>query len=215
MKHARFMPRLLMGISTLCLSIYAAHAADRMARQRLDAFAKGLHTLSGHFTQSVMRTAGQPGQISSGTLALQAPHKFRWETQTPYKQLIVADGHRIWMYDPDLAQVTVRKQGLAEAHSPLTVLTDMTKLDTRFKVSDRGKHDGLAWLRLRASGVHRAFDYVDLGFDRYGLARMTLRDQLGTVTHIRFSTWHRNPVLAAKTFHFKPPKGVDVVGDGK
>ena len=189
------------------------HAAAGPARIRLDAFANGLHSLTGSFSQTLTDANGSKGKPSSGTLALEAPRQFRWETLTPYKQTIVADGSRVWLYDPDLEQVTVRVQSTEEAHSPLTVLTDLKQMDKDFKVTEQGERDGLAWLRLTSTAKDPQFKYADLGFDANGLARMTFRDQLDAVTEIRFSGWQRNAAIAPATFNFVPPKGADVIGD--
>lgn len=188
-------------------------AATGPARARLDAFATGLHSLTGRFTQTLTDVNGQDGKSSSGTLALEAPRQFRWDTLAPYKQTIVADGSRVWLYDPELEQVTVRMQSTEEAHSPLTVLTDLKQLDRDFKTAERGEHDGLLWLRLTSTGKDPQFDYADLGFDANGLARMVFRDQLGAVTDIRFSDLKRNVSIPPSDFNFVPPKGADVIGD--
>ena len=207
------MKRLMFVLSILLLFSAATQAATGPARARLDAFATGLHSLTGHFSQTLTNVNGQDSKTSTGTLALEAPREFRWDTLAPYKQTIVADGGRVWMYDPDLEQVTVRKQSTEEAQSPLTVLTDLKQLDKEFKASERGKHDGLDWLRLTSTAADPQFAWVDLGFDADGLARMSFRDQLGSTTDIRFSRWQRNPVLPADTFNFVPPQGADVIGD--
>lgn len=190
----------------------AAHAASGAARARLNAFAQDLHSVSADFQQQVSDSQGGT-KTSRGTLALQAPRQFRWDVTAPYQQLIVADGEKVWVYDPDLEQVTVRPQGSAEAHSPLTVLTDLSQLDREFATREQGEQDGLVWLRLKSRDKEPQFDYCDLGFDANVLAQMRFRDTLGNETVIRFSHWRRNPVLAVGTFRFTPPKGVDVVGD--
>ena len=195
------------------LSSAPAFAAADTARARLDTFATGLHSLTGHFAQTLTDINNQGNKTSSGTLALQAPRQFRWNTLTPYKQTIVADGSRVWLYDPELEQVTVRVQNTEEAHSPLTVLTDVKQLDKNFKVTEQGSRDGLLWLRLTSRAKDPQFDHADLGFDANGLARMTFRDQLGSTTDIRFSDWQRNVVIPPATFNFVPPPGVDVIGD--
>jgi outer membrane lipoprotein carrier protein len=200
--------------ATLALFLVGlAHAATSPARQRLDAFATGLHSLKGRFTQTLTEASGQGAKTSSGTLALEAPREFRWDTVAPYKQTIVADGSRVWLYDPELEQVTVRVQSTEEAHSPLTVITDIKQLDRDFKVTEQGEHDGLTWLRLTSRANDPQFDYADLGFDANGLKRMVFQDQLGAVTDIRFSDWQRNVQLPPATFNFTPPPGADVIGD--
>jgi outer membrane lipoprotein carrier protein len=207
------MNRFIATIATFALTLGTAHAATGNARAKLDAFSTGLHSLTGSFSQTLTDANGQPGKSSSGTLALEAPRQFRWETTAPYKQTIVADGSRVWLYDPDLEQVTVRIQSSEESHSPLTVLTDLKQMDRDFKVTEQGERDGLSWVRLTSTAKDPQFDYADLGFDANGLARMTFRDQLGATTDIRFSGWQRNASIPSQTFNFVPPKGADVIGD--
>ncbi|SEV89524.1 outer membrane lipoprotein chaperone LolA [Luteibacter sp. 329MFSha] len=206
------MKRLLLAatLSLLSLPTFAAGPA----RDRLDAFAKGMHSLAGSFTQTLSGPNGEAGKTSKGTLALEAPRQFRWETTAPYKQTIVADGSRVWLYDPDLEQVTVRKQSSEEAQSPLTVLTDISQLDRDFHVTEQGQHDGYQWLRLTSTSADPQFTYADLGFDAKGaLAAMRFQDQLGNLTKITFANLTRNTALPEGTFTFVPPQGTDVVGD--
>ncbi|HEX7349321.1 MAG TPA: outer membrane lipoprotein chaperone LolA [Rhodanobacteraceae bacterium] len=199
---------LLIGLSLVAGSAMAATGA----RARLDAFANGLHSLRGDFSQTVYDAHGNVTGNSHGLLALQSPRMFRWQVTDPYKQLIVADGHKVWVYEPDLQQVTVSDQGAAEAHSPLTVLTDIAQLDTEFKATEAGTRDGLEWLRLVSRSQDPQFEYAEIGFDNRGPRRMVFKDTLGNKTEIVFSGWERNPSLAAGTFTFVPPKGTDVVG---
>ena len=196
-------------LAALCAPVLAAESA----RAHLDTFAMDLRAVSAHFEQQAFDPKGGAGKTSRGDLALKAPRQFRWDTIAPYKQLIVADGEKVWIYDADLEQVSVRAQGTEEAHSPLTVLTDLSQLDRDFATSEQGEHDGLAWLRLKSKDKDPQFAYADLGFDAGGLARMRFEDALGDRTEIRFSDWKRNPQLPGDAFKFTPPKGVDIVGD--
>ncbi len=205
------MRKLMLGI-VLSMSACTAFAATG-ARARLDAFAHGLHALRGDFSQTVYDSHGNITGTSHGTLALEAPRLFRWQVAGPYKQLIVADGKKVWVYEPDLQQVTVRDQGAQEAHSPLTVLTDLSQLDSEFTATDAGNRDGLEWLRLVSRGKDPQFDYAEIGFDAIGPRRMLFKDTVGNRTEIAFSGWQRNPELPPGTFTFVPPKGTDVVGD--
>ncbi|HEY6895230.1 MAG TPA: outer membrane lipoprotein chaperone LolA [Rhodanobacteraceae bacterium] len=189
-----------------------AHTADT-ARSRMEAFSKDLKSVTATFVQSVTDANGEKRDSSHGTLALQAPRQFRWETRQPYQQTIVADGTRIWIYEPDLSQVSVRSQSGEEAHSPLTVLTNLGELDAQFTATESGDRDGLAWLKLVSKAKEPEFEYAELGFSAKSLDRMVFKDQLGNTTEIRFEDWKRNPSLAADTFKFTPPNGVDVIGN--
>jgi outer membrane lipoprotein carrier protein len=184
------------------------------ARDQLKSFTTGLKGLDGQFTQQVFDGGGKLKESSSGRVALSAPRLFRWEYVKPYEQLIVADGSKVWVYDPDLQQVTVREQGVEEQNSPLSALIDPGKLDQQFNVSDGGSRDGLEWLALTPKNEGDAsFQSARLGFDGNGLAQMEVVDAVGQRTAIRFSGWKRNPSFAANTFKYSPAAGVDVVGD--
>lgn len=189
-----------------------ALAAD--ARDQLAGFSNGLQGLDGRFAQQVFDSNGALKEESAGKVALSAPRQFRWEYESPFPQLVVADGDQIWVYDPDLEQVTVRTQSFEEQASPLAVLIDPGELDRQFKVREGGQHDGLDWLVLTPKNVDDAqFSEARLGFSGEDLARMGIVDALGQRTEIRFTQWQRNPAFAAGTFRFTPPAGVDVVGD--
>jgi outer membrane lipoprotein carrier protein len=186
------------------------------ARDDLNAFTKGLKGLDGQFAQQVFDQKGKLKESSSGKVALSAPRLFRWEYVKPYPQLIVADGKTVWVYDPDLQQVTKRPQGVEEQNSPLSVLIDPGKLDAQFVVKEHGTSGGLDWLVLTPKGnaAEASFRSARLGFANNALTKMQVVDALGQRTEINFSGWKRNPAFPASTFRYTPPKGVDVIGGG-
>jgi len=201
-------------VSVALGAVFLAGNAIAGARDDLKSFTNGLKGLDGQFTQQVYDTKGKLKEASSGRVALSTPRLFRWEYAKPYPQLIVADGNKVWVYDPDLQQVTVRGQGSEEQNSPLSALIDPAKLDQQFNVSESGSSDGLQWLTLTPKNEGDAsFQSARLGFGDGGLARMEVLDAVGQNTKISFTGWKRNPAFAAGTFKYTPAKGVDVVGD--
>lgn len=188
--------------------------ASAGGREQLAAFTRDLKGLDARFEQRVYDPNGRQTETTTGTVKLSAPRLFRWEVRSPAVQLIVADGDHIWIYDPDLEQVTVRKQNFEEQGSPLTVLIDPTELERQFRTREGGRSGGLEWLVLNPKQAEDApFKEARLGFGPKGLLRMEFSDALGQRTVIGFSQWNRNPRFPANTFKFKPPKGVDVVGE--
>ncbi|MGH8026812.1 MAG: outer membrane lipoprotein chaperone LolA [Pseudoxanthomonas sp.] len=199
---------LLLGAALLAGNAFAG------ARDELKTFTTGLKGLDGQFSQQVYDAKGKLKESSSGRVALSAPRLFRWEYAKPYPQLIVADGKKVWVYDPDLQQVTVREQGSEEQNSPLSALIDPAKLDRQFNVKESGAAEGLQWLTLTPKNEGDAsFQSARLGFGKDGLTRMEVLDAVGQNTKISFSGWKRNPAFAGTTFKYTPGKGVDVVGD--
>ncbi|MFZ7094775.1 outer membrane lipoprotein chaperone LolA [Luteimonas dalianensis] len=207
------MNRIVLAFALLAGSAFAG-TASADARESLERFTSGLQGLQGEFVQQVFDGAGQARETSSGQVALSAPRLFRWEYEKPYPQLIIADGSRVWVYDPDLEQVTVRAQGEEEQNNPLAALIDPEMLDRDFVVSEAGGGDGLEWLEVAPRETSDAgFQNARLGFNGNALARMEVIDALGQRTTLEFSGWSRNPSFGAETFQFDPPAGVDVVGD--
>lgn len=200
---------------TVLATALLAGSAFAGARDELNTFTRGLKGLDGQFSQQVYDGKGKLKESSSGRVALSAPRLFRWEYTKPYEQLIVADGGKVWVYDPDLRQATVRTQGQEEQNSPLTALIDPGKLDRQFDVSEEATpRDGLQWLSLTPKvDTEASFQIAKLGFGADGLARMEVVDAVGQRTEISFNGWKRNPAFAADTFRYTPQQGVDVVGD--
>lgn len=205
--------RFRFGLGLLALVLVSGPALAG-ARDELVRFTSGLKGLEGRFEQQVFDANGRSKERSSGMVAVSAPRLFRWEYQKPFEQLIVADGQKVWMYEPDLQQATVKPQGEEERNSPLVALFEPARLERQFDVSeDATPSDGLQWMTLTPKVDAEAnFQVARLGFNGQGLARMEVVDLVGQKTEIRFGAWRRNPSFAAGTFQFKPGKDVDVVG---
>ena len=197
----------------LMLLTLASSGALAQARAQFDTFTQGLKTLDGGFTQTVYDQKGRVKESSAGKVSMSAPNLFRWQYVKPYQQLIVADGKTVWIYEPDLQQVSKRPQGVEEQSSPLAALVDRSKLDSQFNVAEGGQGSGLEWLTLTPkSKAGASFDNARLGFGQRGLAKIVITDGLGQRTEMNFGTWKRNGRVPASSFRFSPPKGVDVIG---
>jgi outer membrane lipoprotein carrier protein len=194
----------------LAVSATAVQAGE--ARQRLDQFFGGLSTLRAEFVQTV-RSEDSPADESRGTLLVARPGKFRLHYEAPYEQLYVADGKRVWLYDKDLAQVTVKGQREALGSTPALLLSSTEPLDRNFSVSEPGAREGLAWVELRPHQEDAGFESVQLGLSGGTLKVMEMVDGLGQRTRIEFRKLERNVKIESSKFRFTPPAGVDVVGE--
>lgn len=205
----KLLPKILLASALLLTA-----SAQAGARAELTAFTRGLKGLDGQFVQHVHDGNGRLKETSSGRVALSAPRLFRWEYVKPYAQLIVADGKKVWIYEPDLQQASVRDQGTEEQSSPLAALLEPGRLDQQFNVVEAGMRDGLDWLQLTPKDNSSAsFQSARLGFGKQGLEKMEIVDGVGQRTAISFSAWKRNPSFPAGAFRYVPAAGVDVVGE--
>lgn len=187
--------------------------AEAGAVDQLHQFLTNTRTLKAEFTQMVIGKSGRKPQNSSGLVAISRPGKLRWDIQKPYPQLVVGDGEKIWIYDTELKQVTVRKSGQAISGSPAAILSGNNDLEKNFTLTEAGEAEGMAWVEATPKASDSGFEKVRLGFAGSDLKAMELQDSFGQTTHIRFTKLERNPALPANTFKFTPPAGVDVVGE--
>jgi len=170
-------------------------------------------TARAHFAQIVLDRNMKMLQQATGTMQFSRPGRFRWEYDRPYEQTIVSDGAKVWLYDKDLNQVTVRRFDRALGSSPAALLAGSDDIEKSYRLTSLGRQDGLDWLEAVPRTQDTAFERVKLGFGKAGLEAMELRDQFGQITVIKFSTIERNPKLPPETFRFTPPKGADVISE--
>lgn len=181
--------------------------------ERLMDFFDKTSSMRAQFQQVVTDNQGQKVQEVSGTMQLLRPGKFRWDYNKPYQQEIVGDGERIWLFDPELNQVTVRNMSQAIGSSPAALLAGSKEVEKNFTLENLSDKDKLEWVLAKPKDKDSGFDEVKLGFSKAGLERMELQDSYGNLTSIRFSRLERNPALTQQIFMFKPPAGADIVGE--
>jgi len=181
--------------------------------ERLRAFVRDTQTARAEFTQTVTDKNGRMVQQASGEFAIARPGKFRWNVDKPYKQLLVGDGERVWIYDADLNQVVKRRNDKALGTTPAALLAGKDDVERAFDWRDLPPADGLDWLGATPKDRESSFSDIRLGFDASGLAALEIFDNFGQRTSIRLAHLERNPKLASELFKFTPPKGADVVGD--
>jgi len=202
-----------MARSLLLLLLASGAALGASTVEALKSLLQQTTTARAHFAQIVLDSNMKTLQQATGTMQFSRPGKFRWEYDKPYDQLIIGDGARVWLYDKDLNQVTVRRFDRALGSSPAALLAGSNEIDKDYELTGLSSRDGLDWLEAVPRTRDTAFEKILLGFGKSGLEAMELRDQFGQITVIKFSTIERNAKLAPELFRFTPPKGADVIGE--
>ena len=196
----------------LSLSPFAA-LAQGSSLERFQTYVRTTQAARADFDQKVYDRSGKLVQQSNGSFSFLRPGRFRWAYAKPNPQLIVGDGERVWVYDEDLKQVTVRKLERALGSTPAALLAGAADIEKAFALSDAGDKEGLAWVEAKPLEKEAGFDRVRLGLGVSGVEAMELADHFGQTTKLKFSSIQRNPKLDASEFRFTPPKGADVLGD--
>jgi len=197
----------LLAAALLCVDI--VHGATL---EQLRAFVRDTQTMRAAFTQTVSDASGRRVAQASGDFVIARPGRFRWSVDKPYKQLLVGDGQRVWIYDEDLNQVVVRNNDRALGTTPAALLAGKEEVEEAFNWKSLPAADGLEWLGATPKDKDSAFSELRLGFDTKGLAALEVIDNFGQHTSIRLMNLERNPKLSAELFRFTPPAGADVVG---
>lgn len=188
----------------------AATAADGFAR--LDAFLSGVQSLTAEFTQELWTADHELLQTETGTLSLLRPNRFRWTYREPTELTVVADGEKLWIYDVELAQVTVAPLDSTVGSSPAMLLSGDRAVRDSFDVVQTYSLDGLDWVKLAPKTAGADFTSVLIGFKGAAPERLELVDGLNQVTRIGLTSVAVNPGTDDGTFEFVPPPGVDVIG---
>lgn len=184
--------------------------ADESPINQLKAFLKASASLSADFKQVSYNQAGQVGQSSFGQFYLSRPGKFRWDYKKPFVQEIVSNSDKVWFYDADLEQVTVKQLDDSLGSTPALLLTGQVDIDEKFVLEEQGSEDDMNWIKLSPKNEESGFKYILIGLNHGQLGGMELSDNFGQLTRIYFSNIKLNPNLDASLFNFKPPKNVDV-----
>jgi len=192
-----------------------AHAASTALdpTASLKHFFSEVHSYQARFNQVVLDESLNIIQESSGTLWIERPDKFRWDYDLPFKQQIVADGTRIWVYDPELKQVTVRPLTGGLGDTPAMLLAGKGKLDANFTVKSLGAQGKLSWAQLIPKRKDGGFEDIRIGFEQGRLRMLEMVDGFGQTTRVTLQAPKENRKIDAAKFSFTPPKGVDVVGE--
>ncbi len=201
------------GILLILGMVRASYAQGESEGQRLiDDFINNVHTMSGRFEQQLVDANDIVIDVSSGTIEIQKPGRFRWTYLEPYEQILVADGLNIWSYDVDLEQVTVKAQAKVLASTPALLLGGSQNVLDDFEYIGSFVERDIVWVRLRPKSTDNGFTKVELGFKEGKLSRMIFGDNLGQTTLIALFDLTVNESIDAQRFSFTPPDGVDVVG---
>ncbi len=178
--------------------------------QQLKAFLKSTSSLTANFKQVTLNENGQPTDSSEGLFFLRRPGKFRWSYKKPFVQEIVSNLGKVWFYDADLEQVTIKKLDKSLGSTPALLLSGDIELEENFILQQQGTDEDLTWIKLSPKNDESTFNYILIGLENGKLGGMELSDSFGQLTRIYFSEIKINPQIDPTIFEFVAPEGVDV-----
>jgi outer membrane lipoprotein carrier protein len=178
---------------------------------QLKDFSATAKTAKGEFVQKMQKNSAGGMEVSSGSFAFSRPGKFRWEVKKPFEQLMVADGEKLFFFDKDLNQVTVKHLADAVGASPAMLLFGGTDLEKAFTLKPLANKDAVEWLEALPKSKEAGFDRILLGFLGGVPVQMEVKDAFNRVTSFSFQGVERNAKIDTEQFRFTAPKGADVI----
>jgi outer membrane lipoprotein carrier protein len=196
-----------------CFFMATALAAES---SELSGLLNGIKTMRAGFVQTIYDNNGKAIQKSTGYMALERPGKFRWEVSQPMPQVIIANRERLWIYDPDLQQVTIRSLKSDAGEAPALLLSHQnTTLESIYNIQAMNEQNDLRWFLLKPKKSDNMFASVKMGFVKTQLKEMVLEDQIGHSTRVQFQKIEMNTAISPSLFVFKAPAGTDVIDETK
>lgn len=185
--------------------------ASATASSDLTHFFDRVHSVSGSFEQVVIGDDDKVIGRSDGSFWIARPGKFRWDYARPYTQEIVADGERVWIYDPELKQVTVRPLDASIGNTPALLLAGKVRIQDHFIVRELPARDGVEWMELKPKSADADYQAIRIGFRNGHLHALELAGGFGQTTRVTFRDTRENDRIGKDRFAFRVPEGVDVI----
>lgn len=203
--------RVLLLAALAVVGLNAQAADDEQSVKRLTELLGQAQTLTGRFSQLTLDGSGTQLQEASGEMALKRPGLLRWHTDAPMEQLLVSNGEKVWLYDPDLQQVTIQDLDQRMTHTPALLLSgDVSKIRENFTISHKEGGSVVDFI-LKPKAKDTLFDTLRLSFRNGVINDMQLIDSIGQRTNILFLGVKLNQPLADNQFTFQVPEGADVI----
>ena len=212
----RTVRKLVILWSLMLLSLLVAGAGVPVVAGSLDSmdrFYGSVQTYTAQFQQVVLDEGLNPIDESSGTMQIARPGRFRWDYEPPNEQLIVSDGTKVWLYDIELEQITVRLQEKSLGRTPATLLAGSGDIASGYDVRDLGLAGALSWVGITPKDSDSGFDDMRFGFEGDELRIIELVDGLGQTTRMTLTDGVENEPIDDSRFVLVPPQGVDVIDE--
>lgn len=210
-------PALSKTLRSLCVGtaalLIAAHASASTAIEQFQSFVSSTKSAKGEFTQRQIKKIENQSVLSqpaSGFFVFAKPGRFIWKYNTPYEQVLQADGKKLYIFDKDLNQVTIRKLNGSLDSNPAAILFGSSDINKSFTIKEVGAKKGIDWLEAIPKSNDTGFEKIGIGMKDGLPVAMELQDSFGQISLVTFIRFEQNPLVSKAIFKFEIPEGADV-----
>lgn len=199
--------------TTLCFANANSSFAQTEDVDYLNSLLDGIETLSADVLQLIVESDGGVLEESEIKMFLKKPDGFFWETLSPFPELIVTDGQKLWNYQPDLEQVVIEDWDSGRSELAAQLLNGQTQnLADEYSIEvvspEDSEHQEFKLVPFSANSIYQQ---ISINFMRTELDTIHLDNKNGQQTVWRFENVTRNLELEDSLFIFMPPAGIEII----
>lgn len=205
------MSRILAAL--LICAFFKGSFAQQEALARLDSLLANINSLTADVVQLIVESDGGVLEESNIKMLLKKPNGFYWETITPYQELIVTNGIKLWNYQPDLEQVVIEDWDVSKSELAAQLLSGKTEnLDSQYIIEELSdtNNDSQEFV-LTPVDADSIYTQISINFITSELDLIYLNSRNGQQTVWRFDAIERNQILEDSLFDFQPPAGIEII----
>ncbi len=191
----------------------AVATAQEQNFKHLESLLAEVNTLSADVVQLIVESDGGILEESEIKMLLKKPDGFYWETLSPFPELVVTNGSKLWNYQPDLEQVIIEEWDSTKSELAAQLLNgkieSLVEEYTVISVNEPdSEHQEFELTPLAADSVYQI---ISINFMNCELESIYLDSKNGQQTVWRFENVIRNQVIADAQFEFLAPENIEII----
>ncbi|HEY2902055.1 MAG TPA: outer membrane lipoprotein chaperone LolA [Polyangia bacterium] len=212
-------------IAVIAFGLRPAAAAERLdvktVVERVQKRYDSAGDFRARFTQTLTNPTFNRKSTLTGEVLLKKPGRMRWDYQTPETKMYLADGDKLWLYEPEDQQAFKQELKSSQLPAALAFLTGKGKLADEFDITfaEKPAYGSARDYVLRLQPKHAQSQLQTMMFvvdpGSFHVRESVLVDGQGNINDMQFADVKINSGVADATFHWSPPAGVRIIDTAK
>lgn len=203
------MNRMISAMSMLILS--ATISGQERPIVKLDKLLSNIDTITAEINQLIVESDGGILEESQIIMHIKRPEGFYWETVTPFPELLVTNGKRLWNYQPDLEQVVIEDWNPDQSALAAQLLYGKTEnLEEDYYIVAIDAEQSQTF-ELKPKSPDNLYELITISFINGLLELIYIENSSGERTAWQFTSSDINPPLGEDLFEFIPPDGIEII----
>lgn len=198
--------------SFFLIAFLSTITASPDATSQLNRLLSEFRTYQAAFKQITFDKEDRVIQNSRGHVIIMRPDRFRWETDSPTKQVIITNGKTLCVYEVDLAQAVIYPLTEKTNINPISLLSgSVNNLNKKFTITIVLSNNSATFQLLPKKRKDLNFNWLFLRFFKNQLSEMIVFNNLNEKSIFKFNQIKMNVPLSIQLFEFKPSCVISVL----